>query len=749
MQSKISQKKRVLKNGYKISSAFYDFVNNDIFPGIDIDKVVFWKSLTDILTEFIPRNKELLEVRESLQSQIDRWHIDNKDQQFSQEEYQALLTDIGYLVPEKEDFTITTENVDAEVATIAGPQLVVPLMNARFALNAANARWGSLYDALYGTDVISEENGAAKFNHFNSIRGNNVTQYAKLFLDSSVSLKGASHIDVVGYSIMDKQLVAQLNSGQLTSLSEKDKFVGYNGSLDKPSAILLKNNGLHIEIQISADDKIGQSAPALVKDILMESALTTIQDCEDSIAAVDAEDKILVYRNWLGLMKGDLTESFIKGGKSVIRTLNTDRSYLTPSGESMVLSGRSLQFIRNVGHLMNSDLLLTAKDEEVPEGIIDAVITSLIALHDIKEPEVNRSSAFNNSKHASIYIVKPKMHGPNEVKFCNDLFERVESCLGIPKNTIKMGIMDEERRTSANLKECIREAKDRVAFINTGFLDRTGDEIHTSMLAGPIARKDFMKNEKWISVYEKRNVRIGLLSGFKGKAQIGKGMWAIPDQMSAMLNEKIDHLRAGANCAWVPSPTAATLHVMHYHQLKVTEIQEKLLEDYRDRSEKENITRKDDLTELLTIPLLKNTEALSRQDIQNELDNNIQGLLGYVVRWVNQGIGCSTVPDINNVGRMEDRATLRISSQHICNWLQHKIIDEQQVIDTLKKMAAVVDKQNSKDLTYRSMSPEYNQSIAFQAAKDLIFKGKEQPSGYTEPLLHQRRIQIKKMNSRV
>ncbi len=624
------------------------------------------------------------------------------------------------------------------MATIAGPQLVVPLMNARFALNAANARWGSLYDALYGTDVISEENGASKTGQYNPIRGNKVTQYAKLFLDDSVSLKGASHSDVIAYSIVDKHLIAQLNSGQSTNLSEKNKLVGYNGSLDKPSAILLKNNGLHIEIQINADNKIGQSDPASVKDILLESALTTIQDCEDSIAAVDAEDKIKVYRNWLGLMKGDLTETFTKAGKQITRTLNPDRNYLTPSGEPMTLSGCSLQFIRNVGHLMNSDLILNSKDEEVPEGILDGVITSLIALHDIKRFDSKSDSAFKNSKHGSIYIVKPKMHGPEEVKFCTELFTQIEKALSIPRNTIKMGIMDEERRTSANLKECIREAKDRVAFINTGFLDRTGDEIHTSMQAGPMARKDQMKDEEWISVYEKRNVRIGLLAGFKGKAQIGKGMWAIPDQMSAMLKEKSSHLISGANCAWVPSPTAATLHVIHYHQINISEVQDNLLSEYRGRD------GGDDLSKLLTIPLLKNKASLSQQEIQKELDNNVQGLLGYVVRWINQGIGCSTVPDINNVGRMEDRATLRISSQHICNWLHHNILDEQQIIDSLKKMAVVVDQQNSQDVNYRQMSPKYDKSIAFQTAKDLIFKGKDQPSGYTEPLLHQRRIEIKK-----
>jgi malate synthase len=741
---------RVLKNGYKIDSTFFKFVNDEVFPDIEIDVNVFWDSLTKILTDFIPKNKALLEIRENLQSQIDQWHIDNNSEAFCQKQYQSFLTSIGYLVPEKEDFTIQTENVDPEVSTIAGPQLVVPLMNARFALNAANARWGSLYDALYGSDVIDDDESdrANQSNEYNPVRGKKVTHYAKIFLDNSSPLKNASHCEVIAYSIVNNELVVQLSSGSVTSLSEPEKFVGYNGSLQNPSAILLKNNGLHIEIQINVNDKIGKSDPASVNNLLLESALTTIQDCEDSIAAVDADDKIIVYRNWLGLMKGDLTVTFNKAGKQVARSLNPDRNYLTPSGHPIKLSGRSLQFIRNVGHLMTSDLILTSNDEEVPEGILDGVITSLIALHDIKRLDVKARSTLENSKQGSIYIVKPKMHGPEEVKFCNDLFTRVEECLSIPKNTIKMGIMDEERRTSANLKECIREAKNRVAFINTGFLDRTGDEIHTSMHAGPMARKDLMKNEAWISVYEQRNVRIGLQSGFKGKAQIGKGMWAVPDQMSLMLKEKVGHLRTGANCAWVPSPTAATLHALHYHQINVTDIQNKLLASYNveDRSGIENTIQKDDLTKLLSIPLLKNKNALNQIEIQNELDNNIQGLLGYVVRWINQGVGCSTVPDINNIGRMEDRATLRISSQHICNWLQHKILDEQRIIESLEKMAMVVDQQNSKDSDYQPMSPNYNKSIAFQVAKDLIFKGKVQPSGYTEPLLHQRRIQIKKAN---
>jgi len=735
---------RTSKNGYQVSRSFYDFINNEVLPGIDINANEFWTSFTDILAEFIPTNEKLLEFRESLQSKIDLWHLDPENKPFSQSSYQLLLKEIGYLVPEGNDFNITTANVDPEIASIAGPQLVVPLMNARFALNAANARWGSLYDALYGSDVISNDNEAERHKGYDAIRGSKVTKYAKRFLDNAAPLQDASHSEVVQYTITDTQLLAKLSSGRSTTLVNSMMFAGFSGDASHPTAVLIKNNGLHIEIQIDENDLIGKSDPASVKDIFLESALTTIQDCEDSIAAVDAEDKVKVYRNWLGLMKGDLTETFNKGGQVITRTLNPDREYLSPAGQPMSLPGRSLQFIRNVGHLMTNNIILTSDDQEVPEGIVDAVITSLIALHDIKGMSEYKNTDLQNSKEGSIYIVKPKMHGPEEVKFCNDLFSRVEEILGLANNTIKMGIMDEERRTSANLKECIREAKDRVAFINTGFLDRTGDEIHTSMQAGPMVRKDLMKHEKWISVYEKRNVRIGLQAGFKGKAQIGKGMWAVPDQMSAMLKEKVGHLKAGANCAWVPSPTAATLHALHYHQFSVNDIQDKLVVDFQTGSNlEESVNSTADLADLLTIPLLINRDTLTEQEIQNELDNNVQGLLGYVVRWIDQGIGCSTVPDINNVGRMEDRATLRISSQHICNWLHHGMLTENQIVDSLMKMAVVVDKQNLGDPNYQAMSPKFEQSLAFQAAKDLIFKGEKQPSGYTEPLLHKCRIKIK------
>jgi len=722
---------RININDYQVSESFYDFINIDVLPGTDLDQVSFWKSFTNILTEFTPRNKQLLEFRRSLQTKIDAWHCDPKNKALNQINYQTFLTEIGYLVPEGSDFKITTENVDAEIATIAGPQLVVPLMNARFALNAANARWGSLYDALYGTDVIPSDNSDTK-RGYDPVRGRQVTDYAKDFLNHAVALRDASHSEVIHYFVDEDQLQAKLKSGHVSSLNEPENFAGYQGTLTHPTAILLKNNGLHIEIQMDTNNVIAQADAAGVSDIILESALTTIQDCEDSIAAVNAEDKISVYRNWLGLMKGNLRATFTKKGQQITRKLNPDREYFSANGQPMRLSGRSLQFIRNVGHLMTNNIILTKDNQEVPEGIVDAVITSLIALHDLN------SSTIQNSKKSSIYIVKPKMHGPEEIKFCTELFSSVEECLGLPQNTIKMGIMDEERRTSANLKECIRQAKHRVVFINTGFLDRTGDEIHTSMQAGPMTRKELMKYEKWISVYEQRNVRIGLQAGFKGKAQIGKGMWAVPDLMSAMLDEKIGHLKAGANCAWVPSPTAATLHALHYHQLKVSTVQDSLLLSYQENFERKH-DELTDLTDLLTIPLLQNRESLTDKEIQDELDNNVQGLLGYVVRWVDQGIGCSTVPDINNIGRMEDRATLRISSQHVCNWLHHQIINKAQVVESLKRMATIVDEQNSQDPNYQSMADDFESNIAFRAASDLIFKGKEQPSGYTEPLLHKAR----------
>lgn len=733
--------KRINKHGYKISDCLYNLVNHEVLPGLQVNQQDFWQDVAYVFNEFIPRNKALLATRETLQSKIDAWHLNNLNNAFSQQKYQQFLTEIGYLVPEQSDFQITTENVDAEVALIAGPQLVVPLMNARFALNAANARWGSLYDALYGSDVIVDEPNEDVDSNlpagYNPIRGQKVQIFARNFLDDSLPLAQGSHHDAVKYKIDNQQLIIELNTGCLVNLKDMTQFVGFNGTTENPSSILCINNSLHVEIQIDENNLIGQTDATGVKDVVLESALSTIQDCEDSIAAVDATDKTAVYANWLGLMKGDLAETISKGGKQTTRTLNPDRTYLSCAGEPMSLPGRSLQFIRNVGHLMTTDAILTANDEEVPEGILDTLITSLIAVHDL-----NGSSKFVNSKHGSIYIVKPKMHGPEEVQFTNDLFSRVETVLGLAENTIKMGIMDEERRTSANLKECIRAASKRVAFINTGFLDRTGDEIHTSMLAGPMVRKELMKNEKWISAYENRNVVIGLQAGLKGKAQIGKGMWATPDEMAAMLQAKIGHPKSGASCAWVPSPTAATLHVMHYHQVNVSQVQQQMLTE---ASVSENKFSQDNtqLDALLTIPLLKNITDLTKQERQDELDNNVQGLLGYVVRWVNQGVGCSKVPDINNVGRMEDRATLRISSQHICNWLHHGLLSVDQVMQTLKRMAEVVDSQNEHDSSYIRMAPNFDSSLAFQAAVDLIFKGKVQPSGYTEPLLHKMRNQLK------
>ena len=716
----------IKKGSLSVSTDLESFLRSEVLPGLDLSEEHFWISLEKIINEFSPKNKTLLGVRESMQEQIDAWHLANPGQEKNLDIYKNFLKEIGYLLEESGDFKITTENVDPEIASIAGPQLVVPVMNARFALNAANARWGSLYDALYGTDMISEENGASRAGAYNPVRGDKVIEFAKKFLDKNFAINNASYTDVNSFNVKNGLLEISLLNGETTNLLDSDQFQGYQGSAEQPSGVLLKNNGLHAEIQIDPDHSVGATDPAGIKDVLLESAITTIQDCEDSVAAVDGEDKVAVYRNWLGLMKGDLKETFIKGGAEMTRSLNPDKNYIAPDGSNLQLSGRSLMLVRNVGHLMTNPAILDQNGDEVPEGILDAMFTICIAMHDL-----NGNSEVQNSEAGSIYIVKPKMHGPDEVQFTCDLFSAVEKSLNLNQLTAKIGIMDEERRTTVNLKECIRVAKDRVIFINTGFLDRTGDEIHTSMEAGPMIPKAEMKQQPWILAYEDWNVDSGLETGFKGNAQIGKGMWPMPDEMLNMYETKTMHPESGANCAWVPSPTGATLHAMHYHQILVSERQEKLLE-----------RPKASLDDILTIPVMSDAKSLSLEDVQKELDNNAQGILGYVVRWVDQGVGCSKVPDINNIGLMEDRATCRISSQHIANWLHHSVCSEDQVMETMKRMAIIVDQQNSGDPTYQPMAPSYD-GIAFQAACNLAIQGRAQPSGYTEPILHAMRLKYK------
>jgi malate synthase len=709
-----------------VSDSLKDFLENEVLVGLDLTSEQFWKSFANILSNFSPRNKSLLDKRDKIQSLIDTWHIDRKGEEFDSNEYKLFLESIGYLAPRSPKFSITTSNVDPEIKTIAGPQLVVPVMNARFALNAANARWGSLYDALYGTDMISENDGAQREGGYNPLRGDKVIEFAKNFLDDTIPLEHGSFKDVIGFKFADSNISVLLDNGDKTILQDQSKYIGYSDNGSGAYSLLFKNNNLHFEIQVDSNHSIGQTDKAGIKDILMESAITTIQDCEDSVAAVDGEDKTSVYRNWLGLMRGDLKESFNKNGSEITRKLESDRLYKDKNGDDFTLSGRSLMLVRNVGHLMTNPGIKDSNGDEVPEGIIDAMFTICIAMHDL-----NRNSKYQNSKTGSIYIVKPKMHGPEEVQFTCDLFAAVEEELGLPKFTVKIGIMDEERRTTVNLKECIEVAKERVIFINTGFLDRTGDEIHTSMEAGPMITKADMKLHQWIASYENWNVDIGLETGFKGKAQIGKGMWPMPDEMLGMYNTKTMHPKAGANCAWVPSPTAATLHAIHYHQILVSDEQDSI------------ITReKASLDSILDIPVHKNPSEITAEDIQAELDNNCQGILGYVVRWVDHGIGCSKVPDINDVGLMEDRATCRISSQHIANWLHHDLCTKDQVISSMKKMALIVDEQNSADTSYNPMAPSY-EGLAFKAACDLAIEGRTQPSGYTEPILHQTRLNFK------
>ncbi len=736
---------RTKAHNLQVATSLYDFIEQQVLPAVGVKSDKFWKGFSDIVTDLAPKNIALLAERDRIQAEMDKWHSANPGPVAAgkaMKAYRKFLSQIGYLVPEPKNAKATTANVDAELAKLAGPQLVVPILNARYALNAANARWGSLYDALYGTDAISEADGCEKGTGYNPKRGAKVIEYCRYVLDRCAPLKSGSHIDSTGYAVKGGKLVVTLKGGKTSGLKDAKQFVGYTGDAKAPASVLFVHNGLHLDLQIDKTTPIGKTDPAGVSDLIAEAALSTILDLEDSVAAVDAEDKVLAYSNWLGILDGSLKEEVAKGGKTFTRTMNGDRHYTKPSGKGeVVLHGRSLLFVRNVGHLMtNPAITWTDKSgatREIPEGILDAMVTTTIAMVDLQK---KKSHPLRNSRTGSVYIVKPKMHGPAEVAFADELFGRVEKVIGMKPSTVKLGIMDEERRTSANLKACIAAAKSRVAFINTGFLDRTGDEMHTCMLAGPVMRKGDIKNSTWLAAYEKNNVNVGLACGLRGRAQIGKGMWAMPDLMADMLKAKIAHPLAGANTAWVPSPTGATLHAMHYHQVDVPALQKQMEKAVAKQDPKK--LRDETLDQLLQFPVVAEVNW-SAEDKQKELDNNAQGILGYVVRWVDQGVGCSKVPDINGVGLMEDRATLRISSQHMANWLHHGVVTEKQVRETFERMAKVVDGQNAGDKLYKNMAGNFAKSAAYQAACDLVFKGKEQPSGYTEPLLHAWRLKVK------